>query len=63
VAVGGCVPLEIGAVIGREFDLTLLITAREVGTDDVLDALELAEQARLVHTCPPVRAGTGSHTP
>ena len=40
--------LTTGAVIGRHFDLRLLEAAGKVDEDDLLDALEAAEQAQLI---------------
>ena len=40
--------LTTGAVIGRHFDLRLLEAAGTVDEDDLLDALEAAEQAQLI---------------
>jgi class 3 adenylate cyclase len=44
--------LGVAAVIGREFDVGLLIEASKVQADEVLDALERTEQARLVVPVP-----------
>ncbi|HZQ79240.1 MAG TPA: AAA family ATPase [Acidimicrobiia bacterium] len=40
--------LSVAAVMGREFDLDVLVEASDPGADEVLEALEQAEQARLV---------------
>lgn len=40
--------LKAAAVIGREFDVALLAETAEMRAEDVVDALERAEQARLV---------------
>src|SRR5207237_4668872 len=44
--------LATAAVIGREFDVALLGQSVDVGQDAMLDALEQAEEARLVVTAP-----------
>jgi tetratricopeptide (TPR) repeat protein len=40
--------LALAAVIGREFDAALLVEASDAGADAVFDALEQAEEARLL---------------
>ena len=40
--------LEAAAVVGREFDLDLVASTADAGIDQVLDAFEAAESARLV---------------
>jgi class 3 adenylate cyclase/tetratricopeptide (TPR) repeat protein len=40
--------LTVAAVMGREFEVDVLVEASDAGPDDVLDALEHAEKARLV---------------
>ncbi len=47
--------LGLAAVIGREFDVSLLASASPAGADAVLDALERAEEARLVAPLVPFR--------
>jgi class 3 adenylate cyclase/DNA-binding CsgD family transcriptional regulator len=44
--------LGVAAVIGREFDLALLVEASAVAEDAVLDVLERAEEARLIAALP-----------
>jgi tetratricopeptide (TPR) repeat protein len=44
--------LAVAAVIGRDFDAELLTEATEVEAERVLDALESAEQGRLVEATP-----------
>jgi tetratricopeptide (TPR) repeat protein len=46
--------LAVASVVGRQFDTTLLAEATDLEFDTVLDALESAEQARLVES-------TGAH--
>jgi len=44
--------LAVAAVIGRDFDAELLTEAAQVDSERVLDALETAEQGRLVEATP-----------
>jgi tetratricopeptide (TPR) repeat protein len=44
--------LAVAAVIGRDFDAELLTEATEVDAEGVLDALETAEEGRLVEATP-----------
>jgi tetratricopeptide (TPR) repeat protein len=44
--------LAVAAVIGRDFDAELLTEATEVDAERVLDALETAEQGRLIEATP-----------
>src|SRR4051794_3703749 len=44
--------LELAAVVGRQFDARLLVDAADVERDEVLDALERAEDAHLIEGVP-----------
>lgn len=44
--------LSTAAVIGREFDADLLVATSTLDAEEVFDALEIGEQARLVQTVP-----------
>jgi tetratricopeptide (TPR) repeat protein len=53
--------LAVAAVIGRDFDAELLSEATEVDAEGVLDALETAEQGRLVEATPGLARFTFVH--
>jgi tetratricopeptide (TPR) repeat protein len=52
--------LRLAAIIGREFDVDLLLKASEAREDDLIMALESAERAQLIGEVQPARGGTHS---
>ncbi|MGD8855218.1 MAG: ABC transporter substrate-binding protein [Chloroflexota bacterium] len=53
--------LQIAAMLGRDFEYEMLVAASEIDEDEVIEALERAEQAQLIEEVPSSNLARGAH--